>query len=337
MLSAALDRGTLVHHYKDGAVMGLTDVLKMGGKLLGNLRMCRHDILAWLPDVVIPVDYPGFNMRIARFAHRHGLKVFWYIAPKTWASREGRNRAIRKYVDRLYIIFPFEIPYFESKGIPYIYKGNPLIDAVDADPGAPAPLTGDYITILPGSRRGEISRTLPVCIEAVKKLKEDPRFKDFGFVVCGAPSRSEEDYRAATDAGLKVVFGQTYALLRHARAAVINSGTASLEAALIGTPQVVCWSTSPVAAFIMRKILRIMDHIKYISLGNLILDELAFRELVQEDFTASEVAAELQSLSFDEARRAKMIAAYGRIREALGGRGASASVASAMVSELRGN
>ena len=317
MLAASGDRGQLVRHYRDSAVMGLSDVLKSAGKIRRNIALCKRDLLEWKPDVVIPVDYPGFNLRIARFAHAHGLKVFWYIAPKTWASREGRNKALKQCVDRLYIVFPFEIPYFEAKGIPFIYKGNPLIDAVDGSSDTEPVVQGNYIAILAGSRKGEISRTLPICIRAVEVLRSLPQYRDFKFVIAGAPSRSEEDYRSALDAGIDVIFGHTYSLLRHARAAVVNSGTASLEAALLGTPQVVCWSTSALTAFVARKILRVMDHIKYISLGNLIIDELAFSELVQEDFNVENVVLELRTLVEDNTRRARMLAAYARIRAAL--------------------
>ena len=317
MCAAAGDRGQLVRHYRDSAVMGLSDVLRSAGRLRRNIALCKRDLLAWQPDVVIPVDYPGFNMRIARFAHAHGLKVYWYIAPKTWASRERRNETLRRCVDRLYIVFPFEIPYFESKGIPFIYKGNPLVDAVDGSTDTAPVVEGNYIAILAGSRKGEISRTLPICIRAVEVLRSLPQYRDFKFVIAGAPSRSEEDYRSALDAGIDVIFGHTYSLLRYARAAVVNSGTASLEAALLGTPQVVCWSTSALTAFVARKILRVMDHIKYISLGNLIIDELAFSELVQEDFNVENVVSELRSLVEDESRRARMLAAYARIRAAL--------------------
>ena len=177
--------GELVHHYKEGAVMGASEVLRKGGKLLANLRNCKRDLLAWHPDAVILVDYPGFNMKIARFAHSHGLKVFYYIAPKTWASREGRNRELKRYVDMLYIVFPFEIPYFESKGIPFVYKGNPLVEAIDKADRTPV-CEGPSIAILPGSRKAEISRMMPVCMEVADALHALPAYKDFKFLVARA-------------------------------------------------------------------------------------------------------------------------------------------------------
>ena len=325
----------LLHHYKEGAVMGLTDVLRSADKLLRNIRACKEDILRFRPDVVILIDYPGFNMKIAKWCHGRGIRVFYYIAPKTWASREGRNRKLKAWVDRLFIVFPFEIPYFTQKGIPFVYKGNPLIDAVDGHAYA-RPVGGRYVALLAGSRKGEISRMMPVCMEVADRLSALPGWEDVRFVVAGAPARSEADY-APWIAGrprVDLVFGRTYDVLKFADAAVVNSGTASLEAVLTGTPQVVCWSTSPLTAWIARHVFRVMDHIKYISLGNLCLDRLAFRELVQEDFTADAVTAEVQRLVQDDAYRGKMLADYADIRQSLGGSGASRAVAGAMIEEL---
>ena len=325
----------LLHHYREGAVMGLTDVLGSAGKLLRNLRSCRRDITAWQPDVVILIDYPGFNMKIAKWCHAQGIRVFYYIAPKTWASREGRNRKLKKWVDRLFIVFPFEVPYFTKKGVPFIYAGNPLLDAVDAH-AYERPVEGRYVAVLAGSRKGEIARTMPVCMAAADLLSALPGWEDVRFVIAGAPARSEADY-APFLAGRKnvdLLFGRTYDVLRYAKAAVINSGTASLEAALIGTPQVVGWSTSPFSAFVARKILHVLDHIKFISLGNLCLDREAFRELIQEDLTPGAVADELRRLVEDVPYRERMLADYAAIRESLGGSGASRRVARAMIEEL---
>ena len=328
--------GSMLFHYKEGAVMGGSDVLRKAGSLLSRLKACKTDMLEWKPDVVILVDYPGFNMRIARFAHARGIKVFYYIAPKTWASREGRNRKLKKYVDKLFIVFPFEIPYFESKGIPFVYRGNPLVDAVESTAFGTV-CDKPYIAILAGSRKGEISRMMPVCMEVADRLHALPEYAGHKFIVAGAPARSGEDY--ASWAGprkdyVELLFGRTYDVLKGAQAAIINSGTASLEAALIGTPQVVCWSTSKVTAFVARKILHVMDHIKYISLGNLILDKLAFRELVQEEFTADEVLNEVRRLCEDSSYRGGMLSDYAAIKEALGGGGASRAVAKEMISLL---
>ena len=321
--------GTLVHHYREGAVMGLTEVIAKAGKLLTNVSDCKRDILEWKPDVVILIDYPGFNMKIARFCHGHSIKVFYYIAPKTWASREGRNRKLRAWVDRLFIVFPFEVPYFTQKQIPFTYKGNPLVDAVDAHEYV-RPVEGHYIALLAGSRKGEISRMMPVCMQVADRL-------GCKVVIAGAPSRSLSDYEdhIGGRSNVEVIFGRTYDILKFADAAIINSGTASLEAALIGTPQVVCWSTSRLTYWAADKVLRVLDHVKYISLGNLCIDRLAFRELIQDDFNVDEVTSEVKRLLTDEGCRAQMLADYEQIRRSLGGSGASRAVAREMISFLK--
>ena len=339
MKAAAEESGVpaeLVRHYRDGAVMGFTEVLAKGFKLLRNVEFCREDIAAWKPDVVILIDYPGFNMKIASFCHRHGIKVFYYIAPKTWASREGRNRRLKAWVDRLFIVFPFEKEYFSSRGIGYVYEGNPLVDAVDSHEFV-RPVPGRYIALLAGSRKAEIARTMPICMELADKLSALPRYEGYKFVVAGAPARTREDYQPyiGSRTNVELLFGRTYDILKFADAAVVNSGTASLEAALIGTPQVVCWSTSPLTYFMAKNVLKVGDHIKYISLGNLCIDRLAFRELIQDDFNLEEVLAEVRRLNEDGAYRSRMLADYAAIREVLGGRGASRKVAAAMIRELR--
>ena len=326
----------LVYHYKEGAVMGLTDVLGSAGKLLRNLRACKADIAAWRPDVVILIDYPGFNMKIAKWCHGRGIRVFYYIAPKTWASRAGRNRKLKAWVDRLFIVFPFEVPYFTEQGIPFVYRGNPLLDAVDAHTFQ-RPVEGRYVALLAGSRKGEISRMMPVCMQVADRLSALPGWEGVRFVVAGAPARSEADYAPyiAGRTNVSLLFGRTYDILKYADAAVINSGTASLEAALIGVPQVVCWSTSPFSAWVARHILHVMDHVKYISLGNLCLDRPAFRELIQEDFTAEAVSAEVRRLVEDIPYRERMLADYADIRQSLGGSGASRAVARAMIERIK--
>ena len=327
--------GTKVRDYKATAVMGLTDVLRSLGKISRNLRDCKADILAWRPDVVILIDYPGFNMKIARFCHENGIRAYYYIAPKTWASREGRNRKLKAWVDRLFIVFPFEIPYFEQRGIPFTYKGNPLVDAVD-NHSYKRPAEGRYVAILAGSRKGEISHTMPKAMQMADALHALPQYADYQFIVAGAPARSADDYDKYT-AGrpyVKVLFGRTYDVLKFADAALINSGTASLEAALIGTPQVVCWSSSFITAFLAKYALHVLDHIKYISLGNLILDKLAFRELIQYDYTAEAAGAEIRRLIEDLPYRQAMLDDYAEIRTRLGGTGASSAVAKAIIASL---
>lgn len=318
----------LVHDYRETAVMGVTDVLLKLGKIVCNLFECIKDIKRWKPDVVILIDYPGFNMKIASWCHLRHIKVFYYIAPKTWASREYRNRRLKRVVDKLFIIFPFEKSYFEARQIPFVYKGNPLIDAVD-DHKYERVAEGDYVALLPGSRKGEISRMMPILMQIAD-------LTGYKFVIAGAPSRSEADYLKHIQGrkNVQLVFGRTYDVLKYANSAVINSGTASLEAALIGTPQIVCWNTSGLTYWIATRVLKVQKHIRYISLGNLIADELVFRELIQDSFRCEEVARELGMLRRSD-YRAKMLEGYDRIRALLGGSGASRAVAAAMIAELR--
>ena len=334
----------LVRHYKEGAVMGFVEVIAKAGRLMKNVSFCKKDISEWKPDVVILIDYPGFNFKIAEFAHKAGFKVFYYIAPKVWASREGRIRKLKAYVDKLFIVFPFEKPYFDSKGVDYIYKGNPLVDAVDGsqamnqtkeefmqDAGLES---GPFIAMLAGSRKGEISTMMPVLTGFAAKMHALPRYKDYKFLIAGAPARTMEDYSKwltpENSSYVKILFGKTQSIIRHADAAVVNSGTASLETALFGTPQVVGYITNPVTYWIAKRIVKI----RYISLGNLIVDRLAFKEFIQDDCNADALVTEIRDLIENSGRRQKMMEDYSDIRNALGGTGASAAVAKAMLEEL---
>ena len=334
----------LVRHYKDGAVMGFVEVLAKARKLLGNVSFCKKDILQWKPDVVILIDYPGFNFKIAEFAHNAGFKVFYYIAPKVWASREGRIKKLKAYVDKLFIVFPFEKPYFDSKGISYIYKGNPLVDAVDCSRAMNETRedffvrTGlenkPFIAMLAGSRKPEISTMMPVLTEFASKMCQIPEYSEYQFLVAGAPARSMADYEPwLTEDNkryIKVLFGETQSIIRNAEAAIVNSGTASLETALFGTPQVVGYITNPLTYWIARKIVKIT----YISLGNLIIDKLAFKEFIQKECNADALVKEIRELIENEDRRNRMLDDYADIRAALGGTGASDAVAKAMIEEI---
>jgi lipid-A-disaccharide synthase len=334
----------LVRDYNEGAVMGFSQVLLNLGKFAKRLKGCMEDIDSFHPDVVILIDYPGFNFRVAQAAHEKGYKVFYYIAPKVWASRESRVKKIKKYVDRLFIVFPFEKEYFKKKGIDYIYKGNPLVDAIDSSPlvnmsreeffKANSLPECKYIAILAGSRKGEVGTMMPVCAEFIKKMSSTPGYEDYRFIIAGAPSRTMDDYAPYLEGisdRAKVIFSQTYAILKNAEAAVINSGTASLEACLIGTPQVVGFVLSPFNFTLGRQIIKV----DMISLGNLILGRKAFKELLQHYFSAENLLSEVRRLVEDNAYRETMKEDYATIRKELGGSGASAAVAEAMVGELR--
>lgn len=338
--------GGLVHHYKEGAVMGFWEVIRKGGRLLKNVRECKEDILAHRPDAVILIDYPGFNFRIAEFAHRHGLKVFYYIAPKVWASREGRIRRLKAYVDKLFIVFPFEIPYFRAKGVDFIYKGNPLVDAVDLSPAMKEDRhtflsrnsleDKPIIAMLAGSRKPEITSMMPVLTEFARRMHSIPEYSGYQFLIAGAPARSIEDYSPWLDPSedyIKVLFGETQPIIRNAEAAVVNSGTASLETVLFNVPQVVGYRVNWLTYIVGKHIIKI----HYISLGNLCIDRLAFRELIQDDCNADEILKEVRSLLEDRAYRERMLSDYAEIRHLLGGTGASLSVAGAMVDILSGS
>ena len=337
--------GGLVRHYKEGAVMGFVEVLAKARKLLENVTFCKNDIHDWKPDVVILIDYPGFNFKIAEFAHKAGFKVFYYIAPKVWASREGRIRKLKAYVDRLFIVFPFEKPYFDSKGIEYIYKGNPLVDAVDGSRAMSESRNefmkrndmadSPFIAMLAGSRKGEISTMMPVLTEFASRMHSLPQYSDHLFIIAGAPARTLKDYEPWLNEEnrkfIKIIFGETQSIIRHADAAVVNSGTASLETVLFNTPQVVGYITNPITYWIAKKIVKI----RYISLGNLIVNKLAFKEFIQDDCNPEKLVAEIRSLIEDKGVRERMLSDYLEIRNELGGSGASSSVARAMIEELK--
>jgi lipid-A-disaccharide synthase len=331
----------LVEDYRGGAVMGVFEVLRKAPQLLNRVGRCKKDIAAWNPDVVILIDYPGFNFKIAEFAHGAGFKVYYYIAPKVWASREGRIRKLKAWVDKLFIVFPFEKEYFEKHGVPYEYAGNPLVDAIAGSPSLSESRqdflsrTGlpdqPWIVLLAGSRSMEINSMMPVFMQVADAWHATHPAELF--VVAAAPSRTMQDYARFLEGRdyVKVVFGETYGALRHAQAAVINSGTASLEAALIGTPQVVGYRMMGATTAMARRVLKV----PYISLGNLILGRQAFQELILEKFKAPNLLAELKRLVEDAPYRQKMQADYAEIRQLLGGTGASAAVARAMIEDLR--
>src|SRR5574344_84628 len=334
----------LVQDYKDGAVIGFVQILIHLNKFLKRGGKCAKDIMNWKPDVVILIDYPGFNFRVAEFAHKQGYKTFYYIAPKVWASREWRIKKLKSYVDKLFIVFPFEIPYFTEKGVSFIYKGNPLIDAI-ANSDAMKESREEFlkknnledkpiIALLAGSRKGEITTMMPIFMEFADKFRTISKYSDYQFIVAGAPSRTMNDYlpyMSNRESYVKVIFGQSQSIVKNAEAAVVNSGTASLETALLGTPQVVAYKGSDINFQIAKMIIKI----KFISLGNLILNRTCFRELLQYYFTSDNVLEEVVRMLEDQAYRQKMLDGYKEIKEALGGTGASNAVAKAMIDELK--
>ncbi len=330
--------GELVRHYKDTAVMGVVEVLTHLKKIARNLSDCKKDILEHKPDVIILIDYPGFNFKIAEFAKKNGFKVFYYIAPKVWAWKEKRVHRLKKWVDRLFIIFPFEIDYFKKWGINAIYRGNPLLDSVDTYEYANESLeefckrtdtdnTKPFVALLAGSRKNEIKYLLPRMIEVAKK------FPNYNFLLAGAPSTDKSLYQNIlkdNTPNIKLLQGETYSILKHSKAAIISSGTASLEAALIGTPQVVGYGGNEISYAIAMLVLKI----KYISLANLIMDKGLFKELIQHNCSPEKLSAELDQLLHNKEYIETMKNNYAKVREVLGGQGASNKVALAMVEEL---
>ncbi len=346
--------GELVSHYKDTAVMGFFEVLMKIGKIFRNFRKCHKDILDFNPDVVVLIDYPGFNFRIAKFAKKRGFKVFYYIAPKIWAWKESRGKRLKKYVDRLFIIFPFEIEYFKNRWqIDAIYRGNPLLDSIESNKymkedrqtfvGRLSEITGNdystndkFIALLAGSRRTEISYQLPVMLDTVRA------FPSYKFILAAAPSIPEEFYGKLikkyctkngidpSEISLPAVYGQTYPIMKNSQAAIVNSGTASLEAALIGVPQMVSYLGSEISYIIAKQLIK---GIKYISLANLILDKLIFKEFIQHEANLENISAELRKLLEDTQYIQAMKADYAEVHKLLGGGGASRAVAEAMVEE----
>lgn len=323
----------LVKHYRDLAFMGFVEVLANIRTIMRNMKFCKQDILDYKPDVLILIDYPGFNLRIAEFAHANGIKVFYYISPQVWAWKQSRVKKIRKVVDRMFVILPFEKEFYARFGYEVDFVGHPLLDAIaqyrEAHPDKEAfyqkhGLEPDkpIIALLPGSRKQEIGLKLPIMLS----VRND--FPEYQFVVAGAPSQGKAVYLAHGN-DVKVVEGDTYGLLSVAKAALVTSGTATLETALFGVPEVVCYKGSQVSYLIARQLIKV----KYISLVNLIMDRLVVKELIQKELNRTNLKEELQAILGGEKREA-MKADFVALQEKLGGAGASATCARLMFERL---
>lgn len=331
--------GTCVKHYRDCAFMGVIPVLMNLRTIFANMAMCKKDIKEWQPDALILVDYPGFNLSIARDIHKTtSIPVYYYIAPKIWASREGRIKNIKRDVDAMFSILPFEVGYFKKHNYEINYIGNPCVDAVDAylrvnkrDDSAFRAANGlgdkPIVALLAGSRKHEIKDNLPQMLEAMAK------FPDYQPVIAGAPGIDKELYAPYLQQGATIVFGDTYRLLQHAHAALVTSGTATLETALFRVPQVVCYNMP--AGWLVSKLKHLFLKVKYISLVNLIADREVVRELVAADMTVENVTRELgRLLPPDSPERHTMLAEYSRMIDILGEPGASQHAAEKMVQLL---
>lgn len=292
--------GDLVKHYKDLAFMGFLEVVKNLGTIMKNLRFCKEDILRFEPDTLVLIDYPGFNLRIAEWAKQQGIRVVYYISPQVWAWKENRVKIIKACVDKMLVILPFEKDFYKRWDYEVEYVGHPLVDVVEKEkedaseihPAADSPLNQkNIVAILPGSREQEVQKKLPIMLEASR------HFPDHHFIVAKAPSLNDSFYDELMRDHPKVrsVRNKTYSLLMHSQAALVTSGTATLETALFDVPQVVCYKGSVISYQIARRLVKI----KYISLVNLILDKPVVKELIQNDLTVENIRMELEKLLHD--------------------------------------
>jgi len=353
---------TVVKHYRDLAFMGFVEVLRNIRTIYRNLAFCKQDILDYQPDALVLIDYPGFNLRIARWAKQQGIKVIYYISPQIWAWHQSRVHAIRRDVDKMLVILPFEQDFFRKHGMEVEFVGHPLLDALGSEQGTldvglgtldwglgtgdvrrwifgpqsnvpsptsnvqhpTSPVQHPTIALLPGSRRQEVQRILPVMLSVV------PFFPEYQFVVAGAASLQEAFYQPFLEkyGNVHLVKNQTYDLLRQAKAALVKSGTSTLETALFGVPQVVCYAGSPISYAIARQVVQV----KYISLVNLILDRPLVQELIQGELNTRNVRAALSDILLPE-KAAVLQQGYDELRKKLGDGGASDRAAQAILKE----
>lgn len=326
----------LVKHIRELAFMGFIEVLLNLRTILKNIQFCKEDILEFQPDILVLIDYPGFNLRIAQWAKKNGIKVHYYISPQVWAWKKSRVKTIQQTVDKMYTILPFEDAFYAQFGYRSFYVGHPLLDEVEKyyinrisrdeflnKNGLP---NRPIIVLLPGSRKQEIHVKLPIMLNAVSNYSE------YQLLVAGAPNQDSEMYRAFEKSNCKIIFGQTYDLISYAQVAIVTSGTATLETAILNTPQVVCYKGSWVSYFIARSLIKI----NYISLVNLIMEKLVVKELIQRQCNAEEIRKEIDVILKDENYKNIMIQNYELMRKKLGGVGASKNVAQSLIKTIQG-
>lgn len=330
---------TLVKDYKELAFMGFSEVIKNLPTIFRNLRFCKEDIIAHNPDVLVLIDYPGFNLRIAKWARQQGLKVVYYISPQVWAWKESRVKTMKQHIDRMLVILPFEEKYYADKWDWKVdYVGHPLVQAIDdwkknnTTDDVIAALKNKYakplIAILPGSRKQEIQKKLPIMLQATKNFAENH------FVVAKAPGIDDEFYESllAGNQNISTVRNATYSLLNHADAALVTSGTATLETALFQVPQVVCYKGNNISYQIAKRLIKI----KFISLVNLIMDKMVVKELIQHELTPANLISELNSILLDDAKRKHIMQDYTALKQILTEDGnASANAADIIYTESK--
>lgn len=312
----------LVAHIKDINFMGFWEVITNIRTIQKLFRTVKADIKRWKPDAVILIDYPGFNLRMAKFLKDQGIKVLYYISPQVWAWKKGRVKTIEAYVDRMYVILPFEKDFYKNEGVEVDFVGHPLLDVIEEreQKATDSPV----IALLPGSRKQEIKRMLPLMLSVVS------RFPEFEIVIAGAPSQTEAFYQdLIADQQVKLIMNRTYEVLDQANAALVTSGTATLETALFRVPQVVMYKGGAISYQIGKRLVKV----KFISLVNLILDRLAVKELIQYDCTPENIEQSLRAL-MDTVQQRRMQLAYTELRQKLGNSGASTRTAELMLEEL---
>jgi lipid-A-disaccharide synthase len=322
---------TLVKHYRDLAFMGFLEVVKNLPRIFRNIKFCKEDILAFKPDVLILIDYPGFNMRIAEWARPQGLKIVYYISPQVWAWKENRVKKIKKFVDKMLVILPFEKAFYKKWNYEVEYVGHPLVEVIEKEKTqSPAKTFSDkpIIALLPGSRQQEILKKLPVMLQLAAY------FPAYHFVVAKAPGQEDNFYASLLQpySNVSAVSGKTYALLMQSEAALVTSGTATLETALFGVPEVVCYKSSNISYQIGKRVIRV----KYISLVNLIMDKPIVKELIQDELTPENLKKELADLLFNPLRKAQLQKDYNELKQKLGEGGhASANAARSIIDFMR--
>lgn len=324
--------GELAKHYKEMAFMGFLEVVKNMNTIFKNISYCKEDIAKFKPDVVIFIDFSGFNLRIAKWAKKNGYRTNYYISPQVWASREGRVKKIKKYIDKMYVILPFEKGFYAKHQFEVTFVGHPLLDAISNTKMTPSNIfrtenhldSRPIVALLPGSRKQEVEKMLEVMLSVV------PYFSDYQFVIAGAPSLNNDFYkRFLANQNVHFVSNQTYSLLSHAHAALVTSGTATLETALFKVPQVVCYRGNWISYQIAKRIITL----SYISLVNLIMNKEVVKELIQNDLTTENLKAELSLITHGE-KRAQVVTDYDILVNKLGGTGASEKVAKLIVQNM---
>jgi len=324
-----------VKHIKDLAFMGFLEVIKNIRTILGNISFCKKDILAYKPDALLLVDYPGFNLRIAEWAKKNNIKVFYYISPQVWAWKQSRVHKIKKVVDEMYVILPFEKQFYKKFDFDVTFVGHPLIDEIERFNRLEKLDSQEFkeknklnskpiIAVLPGSRKQEIAKKLPIMLDALSI------YDDYQIIIAGAPSLDTSFYNEFLIENSKIIFGQTYNLLSHATAGVVTSGTATLETALFNVPEVVCYKSSKFSYEIAKRLIKI----KFISLVNLIMDKEVVKELIQDDCSPAKIRQEMNKILNDKSYNDQMHNSYDELVKKLGSGGASKKVAQSLLKTI---